>query len=53
MFACVCIPIAVKYASVSRWACKKRRHRNSPCMRVDVLMIAGKNVMFWLLTYWR
>jgi hypothetical protein len=22
-------------ASVSRWACRKRRRKNSPCMRVE------------------
>ena len=29
----------VKCASVSRWACRKRRRKNSPCMQLDVLMI--------------
>jgi len=24
-------PVAVKCASVSRWACRKRRGKNSPC----------------------
>jgi hypothetical protein len=39
-------PVAVKCASVSRWACRKRRCRNSPCMRVEVLRMAGRKEMF-------
>jgi hypothetical protein len=39
-------PVAVKCASVSRWACRKRRCKNSPCMRVDVLVMAGRKEMF-------
>jgi len=35
------MPMEVKCAAVSRWACRKRRHRNSPCMREDVLVMAG------------
>jgi hypothetical protein len=35
MFFCDGIPVAVKCASVSRWACRKRRRKNSPRMRVD------------------
>ncbi len=27
-------------------ACRKRRRRNSPCMRVEVLTIAGRKEMF-------
>ena len=27
--------MAVKCAVVSRWACKKRRRKNSPCLRED------------------
>ena len=34
-------PVAVKCASVFRWACRKRRRKNSPCMRVEVLTMAG------------
>ena len=30
------------HASVSRWACRKRRRKNSPCMRAEVLRIAGR-----------
>jgi hypothetical protein len=30
---CDGIPVAVKCASVSRWACRKIRCKNSPCMR--------------------
>jgi hypothetical protein len=37
-------PVAVKCASVSWWACGKRRRKNSPCMRVDVLVMAGRKV---------
>ena len=40
------IPVAVKCASVSRWACRKSRHKNSPCMRVLVLTMAGRREMF-------
>jgi hypothetical protein len=40
------IPVAMKCASVSRCACRKRRRRNSPCMRVEVLTIAGRKEMF-------
>jgi hypothetical protein len=29
-----------------RWACRKRRRKNSPCMPLDVLMIAGRKEMF-------
>jgi hypothetical protein len=36
-FRCDDIPAAGKCASVSRWACRKRRRKNSSCMRVDVL----------------
>jgi hypothetical protein len=43
---CDYIPAAVKCASVSRWACRKRRRKNSPCMRVDVLMMAGRKEIF-------
>ena len=39
-------PVAVKCAWVSRWACRKRRRKNSPCMRVDVLVMAGIKEMF-------
>ena len=35
-------PVAVKCASVFRWACRKRRRKNSPCMRVEVLTMAGR-----------
>jgi hypothetical protein len=42
---CDDIPVAMKCASVSRCACRKRRRRNSPCMRVEVLTIAGRK---WL-----
>ena len=35
--------MAVRCASVSRWACRKRRRENSPCMRVDALVMAGEN----------
>ena len=34
---CDDITAAVKCASVSRWACRKRRRKNSPCMRVVVV----------------
>jgi hypothetical protein len=44
-------PAAVKCASVSRWACRKRRRKNSPCMRLDVLMLIGdpnlSSLFFW------
>jgi len=45
-FRCDGIPAAVKCASVSRWACRKRRRKNSPCMQVDVLMMAGRKEIF-------
>jgi len=35
-------PVAVKCASVSRWGCGKGRRKNSPCMRVEVLRMAGR-----------
>ena len=38
--------LTVKCAVLSRWACKNKRRRKSPCMRVDVLVIAGKRLMF-------
>ena len=28
--------------AISRWTCRKKRRKNSPCMRLDVLMIAGE-----------
>ena len=34
----------MKCASVSRWACRKRRRKNSPCMRVDVLVMASIDI---------
>ena len=42
------IPVAVKCASVSRWACRtvEKEEANSPCMRVDVLVMAGRKEMF-------
>jgi hypothetical protein len=43
---CYGIPVALKCASVSRWACRKRRLKNSPCMRVEVLTMAGRKEMF-------
>jgi hypothetical protein len=43
---CDDIPAAVKCASVFRCACRKRRRKNSPCMRVDVLMMSGRKEMF-------
>jgi hypothetical protein len=43
---CDDITAAVKCASVSRWACRKRRHKNSPCMRVDVDTMTGRKEMF-------
>ncbi len=46
LLVCDDIPAAVMCASVSRWACRKRRRKNSPCMRVEVLTIAGRNEMF-------
>ena len=42
LLVCDDILSAVKCASVSRWACRKRRRKNSPCMRADVLMKAEK-----------
>ena len=30
-------PVAVKCTSVSRWACRKRRRKKSPCMLLEVL----------------
>ena len=30
------MPMAVKCAVVSRWTCRKRRRRNSPCIREDL-----------------
>ena len=41
-------PVAWKCAVVSRWACRKRRRKNSPCMREDVVIMAGRKEMFWL-----
>jgi len=39
----------LKCAVVSRWACRKRRRRNSPCIRrEDVLMMAGMKVLLRL-----
>jgi len=35
LLRCDGIPAAVICASVSRWACRKRRRKNSPCMRVE------------------
>jgi len=46
LLVCDDIPAAVKCASVSQWACRKRRRKNSPCMRVEVLTIAGRKEMF-------
>jgi hypothetical protein len=46
LLVCDDILSAVKCASVSRWACRKRRRKNSPCMRVEVLTIAGRKEMF-------
>ena len=43
---CDDIPAAVQCASVSRWACRKRRRKNSPCMRVLVLTMARRKEMF-------
>ena len=37
--------MAVKCAVVSRWACRKRRRRNSPCIREDVLVMAGMKII--------
>ena len=40
-------PVAVKCASVSRCGpVRKRRRKNPPCMRVEVLRMAGKKEMF-------
>ena len=46
LLVCDDIPAAVKCASVSRWACRKRRCKNLPCMRVDVDTMAGRKEMF-------
>jgi hypothetical protein len=43
---CNDIPEAVKCVSVSRWACRKSRRKNSQCMRVLVLTMAGRKEMF-------
>ena len=43
--------MAVKCAAVSRWACRKRRRKNSPCMRQDALVMAGMKDMLRLLAY--
>ena len=51
------MPMAVKCAVVSRRACRKRRRRNSPCMREDVTMVlvmAGMKVlMMFAAVHWR
>jgi hypothetical protein len=36
---CDGMPVALKCASVSRWAFRKRRRKNSPCMRVEVRVL--------------
>ena len=46
LLLCDGIPVALKCASVSRWACRKRRSKNSPCMRVEVVTMAGRKEMF-------
>ena len=45
------MPMPVKCAVVSRWACRKRRRRNSLCIREDVLVTAGMKVMLRLLAH--
>ena len=39
-------PVALTCAAVSLWACRKRRRKNSPCMREEVLTMAGRKEMF-------
>jgi hypothetical protein len=36
----------MKCAVVSRWACRKRRRKNSPCMREEVVIMEGRKEMF-------
>jgi hypothetical protein len=45
-FGCDDSPVAMKCAVVSRWACRKRRLKNSPCMREEVVIMAGRKEMF-------
>ena len=47
----VAVKCAVVSPRLSRWACRKRRRRNSPCIREDVLVMAGMKVMLPLLAY--
>ena len=43
---CAGMPVAVKCAVVSRWACRKRRRRNSQCIREDHGAGDGRNQSF-------
>ncbi len=40
------VRLGVCLFSVSRWACRERRRKNSPCMWVEVLTMAGRKEMF-------